>query len=622
MEGGGMTSVTDTPPAAGHAHELNDPPATEPPSASLIALAEPVRRRLAGAIALGAAGAVLGVAGLVALAYALRELAQPEPHGTALVALLVAAAIGVVGRFGLRAWAFQVSHLAAFDLETVLRTRLSAHLGRVSLGDVLRLGSGPLKKIVQDDVRAMHTAVADATPLLGFALAQPVAALVALAVVDWRMLLAVVVIAPVVVVAMQLAMRDYATERARYDRANEAINAAMVEYVQGMPVVRTFDDGSTSFRRFATAVQGFTEATANWQRKSRTPGLIARIAMTPVPTLLVVLAVGIWFVAGGAMEPAWLLVALLVGTLPVESILPLMYLTNYVNDSKAGAARIASVLTLPELPEPAQPRPPQDGSIRLRDVTFRYSTDRDRPALDGVDLEVPAGSVCALVGPSGSGKSTLARLVARFHDVDSGRVEVGCVDVREIGTPTLLRHVALVFQDPFLVDDTVAENIRLGRPDATDAEVEAAARAAGAHDFIVSELPDGYATQVGERGGLLSGGQRQRVTIARAMLVDAPIVVLDEATAFTDPETEAQIQDSIAALTRGRTVIVIAHRLATVADADQIVVLADGRVAERGTHGELLAAGGRYARMWAHHERARAWGVRADTDVVAGEAAR
>jgi ATP-binding cassette subfamily B protein len=324
----------------------------------------------------------------------------------------------------------------------------------------------------------------------------------------------------------------------------------------------------------------------------------------------VVLAAGIWLVAGGTMEPAGLLVALLIGTLPIESILPLMYLNNFVNDSKAGAARIASVLALPELPEPTRPRPPRDGSVRFRGVTFGYGADRDRPALDGVDLDVPAGSVCALVGPSGSGKSTLARLVARFHDVDAGSVEVGGVDVREIGTPALLRHVALVFQDPFLVDDTVAENIRLGRPDATDAEVEAASRAAGAHEFVVSELPDGYATRVGERGGLLSGGQRQRLTIARAMLVDAPIVVLDEATAFADPEAEAAIQDSVAALTRGRTVIVIAHRLATVADADQIVVLADGRVAEHGTHDELLAAGGRYARMWQHHERARAWGVR------------
>jgi ATP-binding cassette subfamily B protein len=588
-----------------------EPVAEPPPGASLLALAEPVRRRLVVAIALGAAGAVLGVAGLVALAYALRELFRPEPDGTALLVLLVAAAVGVAGRYGLRAWSFQVSHMAAFDLETVLRTRLAAHLGRVPLGEVSRLGSGPLKKIVQDDVRALHSAVADATPLVGFAVAQPVAALVALAVVDWRMLLAVVVIVPVVVVAMRLAMRDHAAERARYDRANESINAAVVEFVQGMPVVRTFDDGSTSFRRFAAAVHGFTEATANWQRISRTPGVIARIAMTPVPTLLVVLAAGIWLVADGVVEPAWLLVALLIGTLPVESILPLMYLSNYVNDSKAGAARIASVLALPELPEPAHPRPPRDGSVRFRGVTFAYGADRDRPALDGVDLEVPTGTVCALVGPSGSGKSTLARLIARFHDVDAGSVEVGGVDVREIGTPGVLRHVALVFQDPFLIDDTVTENIRLGRPGATEAEVEAAARAAGAHDFIVSELPDGYATRVGERGGLLSGGQRQRVTIARAMLVDAPIVVLDEATAFADPETEAQIQESIAALTRGRTVIVIAHRLATVAGADQIVVLADGRVAERGTHAELLAAGGRYARMWEHHERARAWGVRA-----------
>jgi ATP-binding cassette subfamily B protein IrtA len=602
-------TVADARPAVEDAPATADRP-EPPPGASLLALVEPVRRRLTVAVALGAAGAVLGVAGLVTLAYALRELFRPEPDGTALVALLAAAAVGVVGRFGLRAWAFHISHLAAFALETALRTRLATHLARVPLGEVVRLGSGPLKKIVQDDVRAMHTAVADSTPLLGFALAQPVAALVALAVVDWRMLLAVIVIVPVVVVTMQLAMRDYATERARYDQANEAINTAMVEFVQGMPVVRTFDDGSTSFRRFAAAVHGFTEATANWQRISRTPGLIARIAMTPVPTLLVVLAAGIWLVAAGVLEPAGLLVALLIGTLPVESILPLMYLNNYINDSKAGAARIASVLALPALPEPARPTPPRDGSVRFASVTFSYG-DRDRPALDGVDLEIPAGTVCALVGPSGSGKSTLARLVARFYDVDTGSVEVGGVDVREIGTPALLRHVALVFQDPFLVDDTVAENIRLGRPDATDEQVEAAARAAGAHDFIVSELPDGYATRVGERGGLLSGGQRQRVTIARAMLVDAPVVVLDEATAFADPETEAEIQDSVARLTRGRTVIVIAHRLATVADADQIVVLDEGRVAERGRHHELLAAGGRYARMWEHHERARAWGVRA-----------
>ena len=285
---------------------------------------------------------------------------------------------------------------------------------------------------------------------------------------------------------------------------------------------------------------------------------------------------------------------------------PIFTLSYMINQANAGAIRIGTVLAEPALSQPSQPQQPADASISLENVTFAYGDGT--PAIQSLSLHLSVGSVTALVGPSGAGKTTLAQLILRFWDVNEGAIKIGGVDIRQMTSDTLMSWVSFVFQDTFLLQDTVFNNIKLGCSGATREEVEAAAQAAQAHGFIL-DLPQGYNTLVGERGGQLSGGQRQRITIARAILQDNPIVVLDEATAFADPENEALIQAAIAALTQDKTLIVVAHRLATITQVDQIAVLDRGRLVELGKHDQLIAADGLYARLWSRHQAAQNWGL-------------
>ena len=434
--------------------------------------------------------------------------------------------------------------------------------------------------------------------------------LLALLWLDWRMTLVALAVPVVGFVVLGVIMHGSKDMSARYNAARERVAAAIVEFVQAMPVVRTFDSGSASFGRFQRALLDYRAILQGWWDAYSFSSRFSMAILSTLPTLAALLWAGAWWMNAGSLSFSTWVAVLLIGAGLAEAFFPLINLYHLVERAQLSIDRLQQVLALEPLPEvPAPGQQPQDAGVVFEHVGFRYTPDGEE-VLHDVSFTVPAGSVTALVGPSGAGKSTVARLLPRFWDVEHGCVRVGGVDVREMTQDTLMRQVAFVFQDTFLFDDTLAENIRLGSPDATMDDVMAAAHAAQAHEFIMA-LPQGYETRAGERGIWLSGGQRQRITIARAILQDRPILVLDEATAFADPENEALLVQALARLMHGKTVILVAHRLSTIIDADQILVFDRGRLVEHGTHAGLLQATeeGVYARLWNSYQAAQRWSL-------------
>lgn len=500
-----------------------------------------------------------------------------------------------------------MSHIATFNLLGSIRKRMCDKLTRLPLGTVLDMPSGSLKSTMIDRIDSMETTLAHIVPEYTSNIILSIALVAYLFVLDWRLALASLAVLPVGFIAMCFMFKDGA---ARFKYAldkTKALNDTAVEYINGIEVIKAFGKSKSSYERFVTAAKEGSDCYVEWMRDCIWPHAVATV-VTPSLILSLLPIGGIMFLHGSVSAPLFITVIILA----LSAVQPFLIAFTYHDDiAKAGAIfdEVGSIMSLPELERPATDvRKPADNSIVLKDVRFSYhkgiAGEEKKEILHGISMTLPQGSYTALVGPSGSGKSTIARLIASLWDVDSGSVEIGGVDIRKLSLEEYNRRVAYVSQDNFLFDMSVRDNIRLGREGATDAEVEEVARKSGCYDFIMS-LEKGFDTIVGGSGAHLSGGERQRIAIARAMMKDAPIVILDEATAYTDPENEAIIQKSVARLVKGKTLIVIAHRLSTVSDADRLYVIRNGVIDSEGTHEELLARGGLYRNMWEAHVSAK-----------------
>ena len=503
--------------------------------------------------------------------------------------------------------ALMCSHLSAFRVATNLRLEVSEHLATLPLGFTETFGSGKLRKIIHESTGAAETFLAHQLPDKYNAMATPIGLLVLLLVFDWRLgLLSLVPVALGFVIMSAMTGRRMADKMRQYGNALESMSNEAVEYVRGIPVVKTFGQSVFSFKKFKATIDEYEKWVIAYTKELRMPMMLYTAAINGVFAFLIV--GGLLFTRNGVTSEFLLNLLFYIIITPVISLTltRIMYMSENELVVADALARVDSVLDAEPVPENDHPRHPKDASVSLKDVHFSYDGKTD--VIKGVSLKIQPGQMVAFVGPSGGGKSTLANLICRFFDVQSGSVRVGGADVRDIPKEELMDTISFVFQNSRLLKGSILDNVRLGRAQATGAEVLAALKAAQCMD-IVEKFPEGIHTVIGTKGVYLSGGEQQRIAIARAMLKNAPILLLDEATAFADPDNEAKVQAAFAQLAKGKTVLMIAHRLSTVANADCIYVVQDGQIVESGTKDELCAQNGLFARMWQDYQASVQWKV-------------
>lgn len=579
-------------------------------TASLFAYAEGEKKRLALAVVLSVLSVMMGLVPF----YCMYEVICLLVSGTAAAATIVQWCLLALLVYLLKILLFSLStgtsHAMAYTILEGLRLRLADRFLRAPLGDVEGHTIGEIKNMMVDKIENLEPPLAHMIPEGAGHLVLPLVSMAALLCIDWRLALASLVTFPLSFVCMGLTFKISGDSFEKYDRSSSHMNSAIVEYIEGIEVIKAFGRAGVSYEKYAAAIDDFRVFVVKWLTSTFVTMKLS-FALFP-STLIGTLPTALALAGSGTITAPEAALAVMLSISMVGSLAKLEVFSENMRQVKFTVEQLEQFLELPELPEPAEYADVRHTAVELKDVHFSYTGDCKDEVLHGIDLTLPQGSFTALVGPSGGGKSTVAKLLARFWDVTSGSITIGGVDIRNMPLSQLSEYVSFVAQDNFLFRCSLLENIRLGKPGASDEEVRAAARAAQCEEFI-SKLPLGYDTPAGEAGKRLSGGEKQRIAIARMMLKDAPIVILDEATAFTDPENEDKIQKSIAALTRGKTLLVIAHRLSTIQNADSIVVLKEGRIVARGRQEELLAKCPLYKDMWQAHTGAQNWAVSTGT---------
>lgn len=559
-------------------------------------LGESEHGRLKGAIVSALIGVLGGIIPYVAAAKVIIGIVINKKDFSYYLLWLAIGLAGYLVRTLLYNFALALSHEAAFSILKDIRRRVLEKLPKLPLGKVMDTKSGKLKQIIVDQVESMETTLAHLLPEMTSNIIGPICVLIYLFVLDWRMALLSLVSLPIGMSFMMAIMKDYSKNWGGAVKTTQEMNETIVEYIGGIEVIKAFNQGKNSYAKFTDRVKANATYYYNWMKRCQFNKSLA-YAIAPT-TLITVLPVGWLLYRGGSLSIEVFLTCII---LSLGLVGPLIAAISFVDNLAKIGTTVSSIDEFLEGEEQQHGTAPVKlgaPSITLKDVSFGYNSDKQ--ILNKVNLNIKASSMTALVGPSGGGKSTIAKLIAGFWDPKEGTITLGGVDQKKIPLEQLYEQTAFVSQDNYLFDDTILENIRMGKVTATDKEVEAVAKAAGCDSFI-KELENGYKTKVGGGGAHLSGGERQRIAIARAMLKNAPIVILDEATAYIDPENEAIIQKAVAKLVDGKTVIVIAHRLSTITDSDQIVVVKDGHIEAIGKHNNLLSTCPLYESMWQAH---------------------
>lgn len=566
------------------------------PMSRLMELAAPYKGEYVLSVILAILGVAAGLLPFFAVSKIVILLMDGETSVSVYMEWCLIAGIGFLGKVCFANFSTLVSHTATFATLAEIRLKLADKLTRVPMGYMINTPSGELKNVLVDRVEGMETTLAHLVPELTANLCIPICILIYLLFLDWRMALAALITLPIGMLCYKGMANGYKEKFQGLIMRVRKMTSTVVEYIGGIEVIKAFNQSANSYQKYSDAVEDNAAYAVNWMKSVQ---LYKSMLVTIWPSVLVcVLPIGCVLYRNGSLSVPAFVTCIVLSLGIITPILNAMNFTDSISQMKSVVGELCAVLDEKELDRPETPVSIHSSNIVLENVSFSYESEK--PLLKNINLSIPENSITAFVGPSGGGKSTITKLIAGFWDVTNGTVKLDGTDIRKIPLSQLMDNIAYISQDNYLFDETVLENIRMGKPSATDEEVYQAARDCGCYDFILN-LENGFHTVVGGAGGHLSGGERQRIAIARAVLKNAPIVILDEATAYIDAENEALIQEAMAKVIAGKTVLMIAHRLSTITDADKIVVIKDGQIIDEGTHENLLTSCTLYQEMWKAH---------------------